>query len=102
MKSIGHCNISQVTWILDSPVSNSGRLKTLMRETAEANGWPWDIQLSLNPDAVLKTSEAIVVTSDSVILDHCPQWCNLAMDVVRAKVPSAWIIDWLWNVRCNN
>lgn len=82
-------NVFQVQWVLDRPVSNSGRLKTLMEKLSQAHHWPWDIELSLNPDAVLKTSGAMVVTSDSVILDYCPRWINLAAEIIHTEIPSA-------------
>jgi hypothetical protein len=84
---------AQTLWLLDSPVSNSGRLKTLIRELAEKNGWPWQIELVINPDARLIKSEAIVASSDSVVLDGCGKWVNLAGEIIRAKIPTAKIID---------
>jgi len=32
---------AEVLWLLNSPVSNSGRLKTLLGDLARANNWPW-------------------------------------------------------------
>jgi len=84
---------AQVLWLLDSPVSNSGRLKTLIRELAEKNGWDWQIELVLSPDARLIKSEAIVASSDSVVLDGCGKWVNLAGEIIKAKIPAAKIID---------
>ena len=83
----------KVLWLLDSPVSNSGRLKTLIGELAEKNDWSWEIELLLSPDAELKKTELIVASSDSVILDSCRRWGNLAALIVKKKMPSAWIID---------
>jgi hypothetical protein len=84
---------TQVIWLLDSPVSNSGRLKTLLRETAARHQWNWDIELVFNPDARLKETSEIVVTADGVILDSCQQWFNLARHTIDAAVPDAWIIN---------
>src|SRR5690606_1232935 len=36
---------SSVTWLLDRPVSNSGRLELALRELATERGWPWTIEL---------------------------------------------------------
>ncbi|MHC4438753.1 MAG: DUF434 domain-containing protein [Planctomycetota bacterium] len=83
----------KVMWLLDSPVSNSGRLKTLIRELAEQNNWNWEIELLLSPDAELIKTDLIVASSDSVILDGCRRWINLATAIIRQKLPSAWIID---------
>jgi hypothetical protein len=85
--------VARTLWLLDSPVSNSGRLKTLIRELAEKNGWSWQIELVTNPDAVLIKTDAIVASSDSVVLDNCGKWVNLAAEIIRAKLPNANIID---------
>jgi hypothetical protein len=83
----------QILWLLDSPVSNSGRLKTLIRGLAEKNGWNWQIELVTSPDAVLIKTDKIVASSDSVVLDGCSKWVNLAGEIIRAKLPNANIID---------
>jgi hypothetical protein len=80
-------------WLLDSPVSNSGRLKTLIREIAEKNGWYWEVNLVISPDAVLIKTDSIVASSDSVILDGCSKWVDLAGEIIRAKLQTAKIID---------
>jgi len=84
---------SKALWLLDSPVSNSGRLKTLIGELAEQNNWSWEIELLLSPDAELIKTDLIVASSDSVILDGCRRWINLATEIIEQKLPSAWIID---------
>jgi len=98
LKQIG---AGQTLWLLDSPVSNSGRLKTHIREIAEKNNWAWQIELVTNPDTVLIKSasgelvepDAIVITSDSVILDGCSKWVNLAGEIIKTMKPAARIID---------
>ena len=80
-------------WLLDRPVSNSGRLKTLIGEVAEKNGWNWEIELVLSPDAELKKTDLVVASSDSVVLDECGSWVNLATEIIRRKLPSARLID---------
>ena len=80
-------------WLLDSPISNSGRLKTLIGELARENGWNWEIELLLSPDAELKKTDLVVATSDSVVLDECKSWVNLATEIIRRKRTSARVID---------
>lgn len=82
---------AECVWFLDSPVGNSGRLKTILLEIASTCGWPWKVELVQNPDPVLIAADAIVATADSVILDRCCHWFNLARDVI-ARVPAARII----------
>ncbi|MBN2581450.1 MAG: DUF434 domain-containing protein [Planctomycetes bacterium] len=84
---------SNCLWYLDSPVSNSGRLKKIMEEAAADNGWAWRVETVTDPDRRLSAAAECVATSDSVILDRCRQWLNLARLVVERSVPDAWIID---------
>jgi hypothetical protein len=35
----------------------------------------------------------IIVTADSVILDRCARWANLARSIVTSCIPQAWVID---------
>ena len=85
--------VGEVVWLLDSPVSNSGRLKTFIAELAEENGWQWDIRLLANPDAELIKSERIVASSDGVVLDRCGEWVNLAAEIIERKLASVSVID---------
>ena len=63
---------------LDEPVSNSGRLKTLIAEVGEGYPFDIDIQILRDVDRALWEKEN-VVTTDSVILDHCISWVNLTV-----------------------
>jgi hypothetical protein len=67
----------------------------MLRDTAEANGWPWTVELANNPDALLIAAapQRIVVSADSVVLDRGGPWCNLARHIVDERVPDAWIVD---------
>ncbi|MFZ2147989.1 MAG: DUF434 domain-containing protein, partial [Sedimentisphaerales bacterium] len=80
-------------WLLDSPVSNSGRLKTLIGELARKNNWDWAIELLLSPDYELIKTDLVVASSDSVVLDGCNRWTNLAAEIITQKLPSSTIID---------
>ena len=78
---------------LDRPVSNSGRLAALMRAVADANGWPWTVEPVPSPDAVLRSSEEIIATADSAVLDAGGPWFNLACQIVATRLPEATWID---------
>lgn len=86
-------NVGRCVWLLDAPVSNSGRLRAALVERATAGGWLWEVRLEMNPDAILKSAPAVVATADSVILDGCGAWLNLARGVIEASIPNAWILD---------
>ena len=85
--------VAETLWLLDSPVSNSGRLKTLIGEQARKNNWNWEIELLLSPDAELKKTDAVVASSDSVILDACRRWVNLGTEIIKTRVPDAWVVS---------
>jgi len=81
--------VRRLEWLLDAPVSNSGRLRAEILRLAGA--WPLECEVNLvpNPDKVL-VHEDCVVTSDAAILDRCGRWANLASWIVQAEVPQAW------------
>ncbi|MHC4720764.1 MAG: DUF434 domain-containing protein [Planctomycetota bacterium] len=85
--------VTDCLWLLDSPVSNSGRLKTLIGKHAGENGWNWEIELLISPDAKLIKSDLTVVSSDGVVLDRCKSWVNLARAIIEEKIPDAWLVD---------
>lgn len=85
--------VTSCRWWLDKPVSNSGRLKLLIQETAAAAGWSMAVELVYNPDKVLWESEHVVATSDGVVLDRCRQWVNLTRQIIAERVPQARLVD---------
>jgi hypothetical protein len=84
---VGHC-----VWYLDRPVSNSGRLRALMERLATGRAWNWQVELVPNPDAVLSVGPEVVASADSVILDQCEAWLNLARLAVESRIPRARVI----------
>jgi hypothetical protein len=85
--------VRAVLWLLDSPVSNSGRLKTLLGRLAREHAWPWEIRLTISPDAELSRMDTIVVSTDSAILDACRKWTNVAAAIIRERVSWSTVID---------
>lgn len=85
--------VTRCLWYLDSPVSNSGRLKKLILETCCEQNWDHEVELVPNPDTVLTQAREVVATADSGILDRCQRWLNLAREVIEACVPTAFIVD---------
>lgn len=82
-----------VRWLLDRPISNSGRLAEKIRDSAEAHGWPWTVEVVFNPDAEILSSQGIAVTSDSLILDGTMRWVNFNRYLVEKYLAEAWMID---------
>jgi hypothetical protein len=80
-------------WYLDAPVSNSGRLKTIILQHAAVRDWDWQVQVVPNPDHELIHATQIIATADSIILNRCQRWFNLSRLVVEESVPHPWLLD---------
>lgn len=80
-------------WIwLDAPVANSGRLRERIMECSAS--WPCPVVINLVPNADLSLAgSGWVISSDSVVLDSCTSWINLASWLLAEQIPSAWVID---------
>lgn len=87
--------VSEVRWLFDSPVSNSGRLKTLIRELVRQHNWSWQVELLMNPDTELIAADRIVVTTDSNILDNCRCWLNLCEYIIQGEIDKGSVDIWL-------
>ncbi|HEX8000964.1 MAG TPA: DUF434 domain-containing protein [Pyrinomonadaceae bacterium] len=91
--SLAALNPLAVRWLLDRPISNSGRLAARIKELAHEQNWPWTIDVIFNPDAELASSAEIVVTSDSAVLDRAGRWINLNAYLIGRHISQAWLID---------
>ena len=91
--TLSHQNPEEVAWYLDSPVSNSGKLATLMRESFEAKGLGWTVELVKDADRAIQQSEAVAASSDGWVLDEAAGWIDLAGATVLSTAPDAWVID---------
>lgn len=90
---LAELEVSECFWYLDRPVSNSGRLKKIIDQTAAERGWTWGVELVADPDPLLSRSDQVVATADSVILDACGTWFNLARETVTRHVPEADVVE---------
>jgi len=91
-KALNELNVPMVKFYLDSPVSNSGRLKSKIFELSEQWGIPVEVELVPNVDTVLGGKDR-VVTGDSIILDVCKSWFNLSRKIIEDYIKDAWVID---------
>jgi len=82
-----------VEWLLDSPISNSGRLAQSIRDLASAKGWNWKVETLFNPDAAITKSKEVVISSDSHILDGAERWLNFNRYLVVERLAESWVID---------
>ena len=82
-----------VEWLLDSPISNSGRLAQRIRDLAGAKGWNWKVETLFNPDAAISKSKRVVISSDSHILDGAGRWLNFNRYLYDRRLADSWLID---------
>ncbi|MEL7602513.1 MAG: DUF434 domain-containing protein [Bacillota bacterium] len=82
--------IDGVIVYLDQPVSNSGRLKSLIAELGAGRRYEVSAELLTDVDGELNDKPQ-VVTSDGVILDACGGWYNLNRRIIEKCIREAWI-----------
>ncbi|TNF34435.1 MAG: DUF434 domain-containing protein [Deltaproteobacteria bacterium] len=82
----------EVEWCFDRPVSNSGRLKRLLLDAAEAAGWPWTATLTDGTDRVVADAPDVVASGDSWILDRPVPWIDLPAAVLQASGSPVWCV----------
>lgn len=66
----------KAVFYLDAPVSNSGRLKSMIADVWENHRTVLDIQVINDVDRTLYEKDC-VITADAIILDKCESWFNL-------------------------
>lgn len=79
--------LAKIVWILDKPVSNSGRLKQMLLEYAQEQQLDWEVYLEFNPDKYLAAASETIISSDAWILEHCRSWFNLIEYLVQTEQP---------------
>lgn len=85
---------SAIRFVLDRPVSNSGRLRAWLLDLAAQRGWPIEVALTNNPDRDLVAArDWIVASGDAVVLDRCAAFTPLVDAAVARAAPAAWILD---------
>jgi hypothetical protein len=94
-EALAELGVAGGQWYFDSPVSNSGRLKTLALQIAAENDWSWQVVLDANPDRRLIEASDPIASADSAVLDRCGPWFNLARYVVERRVPQAWVVNFV-------
>ena len=84
--------VGKVTFYLDAPVSNSGKLKERILELL--NEFSFDVQVENinNVDTILETLDN-VITSDAIILDKCKSWINLNKKIIESNMCNYSYID---------
>ena len=79
-RRLAEWGVGPCTWLLDAPVSNSGRLAAMIRERPG-----WAAEVVPDPDVLLVLPGDPVATADAVVLDRCGPWVNLARAPRRGR-----------------
>ena len=82
-----------VAWVLDRPVSNSGRLAKRIRDVALEKGWNWSVETAFNPDSEIISSGKLVISSDGPLLDRVERWINFNRHLLEKRLDGLWLID---------
>jgi hypothetical protein len=91
--TLDELGVGSVAWILDKPISNSGRLAQRLRDAAAEHEWNWSVEVAFNPDAEIIAASALAISSDGPLLDRVKQWTNFARYLIEKRVAEAWVID---------
>jgi hypothetical protein len=92
-RTLDELGVARCEWLLDAPVSNSGRLCALLRELAAAEGLDWDARAVADPDVILAASVEPIASADGEVLDSAARSCNLARLCVERTMPAAFVLD---------
>ncbi len=87
-ETLATLEVAEAVWLLDRPVSNSGRLQQLILDNcgdprAGTGRWSWPSA----PDPILIEASDPVASADSIVLDYCGHWFNLGRWTVQQPVP---------------
>ena len=91
---LDHMQIEKANIYLDAPVSNSGRLKTLIEDKASEFQVKIYINVINNVDSILEKSP-FVITSDAIILNKCESWINMNKDIIENEIDDVWYVKLL-------
>ena len=91
-KTLCDLEAKSVVFYLDSPVSNSGRLRKIILDRSTEWNLPVYVELVPNADVMLSRMNRIV-SFDAIILDTCEGWFNLARKIIEDNINDIWIVD---------
>ncbi len=84
---------ASVEWYLDAPISNSGRLATLIREIGVEKEINWSVELVGDPDrTIIDLPDIVAISSDSWVMDESAGWFNL-MKVILADIEAVRLVE---------
>ena len=99
-KCVEKSRIAEVVVYMSMSGYEMDGLKVLIADIWENGAYPFalDIQILRDVDRALYGKD-FVITSDSIILDHCASWANLTAECVGRKGKQG---IWVWSEERNN
>jgi len=91
-EKLADLNIKEVTFFLDAPVSNTGRLKSKIFDVLNGSSYQVNVELVNNADVILEQLNH-VISSDSIVLNKCESWINLVAEILEEKLPEVKYVD---------
>lgn len=85
--------LQKVVWVFDSPVSNSGKLKTYCYEIARQHSFPWEVMLHQHPDQYLIENKVWACSADAFVLNECTAWFNLGAFIISQGQFNSYIVS---------
>ena len=92
-ESLAGLGAASALWLLDKPISNSGRLAQKIRTLATLNEWDWSVELAFNPDKEIIASDRFAISSDGPLLDQTRNWISLAPYIIEQRCDHPWLVD---------
>lgn len=83
-----------VKFYLDTPVSNSGKLKSKILEHSQIWSIKTNVELVNNADVVLEKLDR-VVSSDATIIDRCGSYFNITQNIINEYITHSNIVDFI-------
>lgn len=91
-ETLEELEINKAIFYLDSPVSNSGRLKQRLLLLLDKYNFLVEVHLVKNADVELENKN-YVVSTDAIILNRCISWINLTRYIIDKKLKDYKYID---------
>lgn len=97
-EQLSKMNMKNINFYLDSPVSNTLKLKHRILELLSKYNFNINIELPHNADVILE-NQSYVISSDAIILNKCISWINMAKVIVDKYIPECKYVE-LSNLNC--
>ncbi|MCR5292475.1 MAG: DUF434 domain-containing protein [Eubacterium sp.] len=92
LRTLDKLKVRKAVIYLDKPVSNSGRLKQKIYESAEVFDIDVEVIVEDAVDYILK-NKPLIASGDAIILDACDKWFNIVKYVIEDNIGEYPYID---------